>query len=284
MPALVESGDRGGRIDEKTERARYVASVTRYRHVRALERGLTLLAELNRQGRTTPLALARATGIDRTTVYRMLSTLEEMGYVMRMPSDEHYCLTRSVHQLSGGFREADWVSGVVHRELMVLLKEVLWPSDFASFESGAMVIRESTHSHSPFSIHRAMVGRPRPFVRSALGRAVLSAVSARERAAMLEMTVRTGQPDAEEAADKAHIAQIVRETRARGYSISVGGSEPNISGIALPLRGPLRIMGAISIIFFSSVLTPEEAADRYLDPLRRCLGRIEDELREQPFD
>ena len=46
-----------------------------YPSVRALERGLALLAALNQAGRSDPASLARLAGVDRTTAYRMLHTL-----------------------------------------------------------------------------------------------------------------------------------------------------------------------------------------------------------------
>ena len=73
-----------------------------YAHVRALERGLKLLAALNRIGRAGPAALAEAVGLDRTTCYRLLATLEAMGYVTLSQSDGKYVLMSSVRELSEG--------------------------------------------------------------------------------------------------------------------------------------------------------------------------------------
>ena len=47
-----------------------------------------------------------------------------------------------------------------------LLDQVSWPSDFGVFELGSVLIRESSHPFSPFSVHRSLV-------RSALGKAIL---------------------------------------------------------------------------------------------------------------
>jgi IclR family transcriptional regulator, mhp operon transcriptional activator len=247
----------------------------RYRHVRALERGLRLLVELNRAGSATPAALARASNLDRTTTYRLLATLESMGFVSRNPADESCAPTIAVRQLSDGFTDRDEVSQVAAPELRTLLAKVLWPSDFATFEHGAMVIRETTHPLSALSVHRSMVGRTRPFTRTALGRAVLAAAKPDERDAMLDITEHSGAPDAAEAGDRRRISSIIRDTRERGYAWSVAGADKDMSAIALPVSGPRGVLGAVNIIFFASVMTPEEAARKHLPALRECIAAIE---------
>lgn len=254
-----------------------------YKPVRALEKGLDLLVELNRRGRAKPAELARDTGIDRTTVYRLLETLIARGLVEKSPSDDCYTLRAGVRQLSEGFTAADATARLVAPELGRLLPKVLWPSDFAAFERGWMVIRETTHRYSPFSVHRAMVGRMRPFLRSAMGRAVLAAADPVERAAMVEIALRVHAVDPREARPAAIEAAVADFTQ-RGYAASVGGSEDHISAIALPVHGPRGVVGAINVVFFRSALSPEVAAERYLPALSETVRAVEDRLAREAMD
>ncbi len=252
-----------------------------YKPVRALERGLALLAELGRRGRAVPSELARACGIDRTTTYRLLATLARQDLVLRSPSDESWSLAPGVRRLSEGLRDNDEISTVGAQEMVRLLPLGRWPSDFGTFEGGGVLIRESTHRYSPFSIHRAMVGRYRPLTRSAMGRAILAAAGTEERETMLEIAARSDAVDAADAADRRLVARLVAETQARGYGASIGGSEVAISAIALPVHAPSRamgqrrVMGAVNIIFFRSAMTIEEAAARHLEALQACVETIE---------
>jgi IclR family mhp operon transcriptional activator len=59
--------------------------------------------------------LAHKTGIDRTTTYRLLATLESLGYVTKSPSDGQYVLTPAVRDLSEGLTETDRAARVVRR-------------------------------------------------------------------------------------------------------------------------------------------------------------------------
>lgn len=246
-----------------------------YPKVRALERGIVILTELNIRGSARPADLAIACGVDRTTIYRMLATLADLGLVTRSQSDDSWTLAAGVRRLSEGFTETDELITIVAQEIAEMLTKVRWPSDFGCFHRGRVLIRETTHHFSPFSVHRAMVGRYRPLVRSAMGRAILAAVSAEERQAMLEIAIREGTSDAADAGDQRSVEMQVADTNRRGYAWSVGGSEPSISAIALPVRVGAKVMGALNIVFFRKAMTVEEAASRYLSALRACVAAIE---------
>ncbi|RYY27196.1 MAG: MarR family transcriptional regulator [Sphingomonadales bacterium] len=248
--------------------------------MRALSRGLAVLAELNRCGRASPAQIAKTTGIDRTTTYRLLETLERDGYVSRSPSDDRYVLNSAVRALSEGFNETDAVSQIVARELGILLADVHWPSDFMTFEMGEMIIRETTHRFSPYSIHRAMVGRPRPLLFSAAGRAVLAVSPPRERDEMLSIAVETGALTGSQAELRLMVAHLLSDYEKRGYAWSVGGTESHISAIALPVMHGARVAGGLNIVFFRSALSIDAAVARFLPVMRERVREIERQLIE----
>ncbi len=163
-----------------------------------------------------------------------------------------------------------------------LLREVSWPSDFAVLERGSMYIHESTHSFSPFSIHRSMVGRWRSLVRSSLGIAALSIASPVQRHQMLEITASLAPEDAALARDRNYIRDLVARTREDGYASSVGQSEQGISAIAAPIRARSPLIGSINIVFFSSAMTPATAAKRYLSSLKATAEEIERRWQRAP--
>jgi IclR family mhp operon transcriptional activator len=249
-----------------------------YKPVRALTRGLDLLLELNRVGRARPGELASATGIDRTTIYRLLHSLADHGFVGRSPADDTWYLLRDVQQLSNGYIENDRVLHIAARELARILPEVQWPSDFAIFDRGAMVIEETTHRFSPFSVHRNMVGRRRSLFHSALGKAALVGAPEACRPTMVALA-RSLQ--GEELPDSRFIERLKEEFDRLGYTWSIGGSEEKISAIGVPVIGPARIIGAINVVFFRSASTPEKIAQAHLERLKACAARIEKEIADQ---
>lgn len=249
-----------------------------YKSVRALERGLDLLMELNIRGRAKPAELATATGIDRTTVYRMLATLADKGLVARSPSEDKYYLLREIRRLSDGFIETDEVLHIAARELGSMLPQVQWPSDFATFDRGAMVIQETTHRFSTLSVHRGMVGRRRPLFTSAMGRAYLAGATPQERDTVLDLAEASLQRSVPRNFDA-----LLEDFNKRGYAWSIAGAEPHISAIAVPVRGLGRILGSVNIVFFRRAATPEQIAAKHLSALLSCAESISRQV-DTPLD
>ena len=95
----------------------------RYRTVQGLSRGLALLHAINRSpgGWASIAELSGRTGLHRTTVRRMLETLQDEGYVRRSDSDDSYRLTHKIRQLSDGFTDDEWISEIANPVLGELL-------------------------------------------------------------------------------------------------------------------------------------------------------------------
>src|SRR5258708_17385353 len=79
------------------------------RPIRALMRGLDALTVLNLRDGATVSEVAHEIRLPRTTVYRILETLCNSGFVYRDGADERYPLTILVRRLSGGFDDEAWV-------------------------------------------------------------------------------------------------------------------------------------------------------------------------------
>jgi IclR family mhp operon transcriptional activator len=251
------------------------ANMTIHRSVRALSRGLALIGELNTSGPSSAQQLARKSGLNRTTCYRLLQTLQQEGYVTFDETSALFGLTPQVRRLSEGLSTQDLSRQAALPPMFNLLEQVSWPSDFAVFELGWMMIRESTHSFSPFSVHRSMVGLGRSLVRSALGRAVLTAATPGQRREMLEIGASLVPEDAALARDRRYVSRFVARTRSDGYASSVGETEQGISAIAVPIGGVGPVIGSLNIVFFTSAMTPEVAARRYLRSLKQAAQDIE---------
>jgi IclR family mhp operon transcriptional activator len=125
-----------------------------HRNVRALSRGLALIGDLNASGPSSVVQLAKRTGLNRTTCYRLLDTLRDDGYVTFDETNAVFGLTPQVRTLSEGVSSRDLSSQAALPAMFSLLDQVSWPSDFGVFELGSVLIRESTHPFSPLSVHR----------------------------------------------------------------------------------------------------------------------------------
>ncbi len=128
---------------------------------------------------------------------------------------------------------------------------------------------------------RRLVGQHRPLLRSALGRALLAAMSLSELDQALDSVRAVGGEDAADIIDRKALQDILERVRERGYGFSEGLIDSNISAVALPVHRRSRAVGTVNIVYFRSALCTGAAAATLLPPLRRCSAAIERRLDEQ---
>ena len=144
------------------------------RPIRALNRGLDVLTELNRLERAAINTLANAVELPRTTTYRILETLRLAGYVERDPHDDCYRPTIMVRALSDGFDDEAMLAHVARPHLSALCAQIVWPVAIATPSGSAMMIREATDHQSPLALEHYGAGVRVPMLGSAAGRAYLA--------------------------------------------------------------------------------------------------------------
>ena len=257
-----------------------------YSHVQALSRGLALLHALNQaeQGWASIAELSAHTGLHRTTVRRLLETLQADGYVRRSASDDSYRLNLKVRQLSDGFTDDEWIGEVANPVLGELLQQLVWPSDLCTPDGDCMLVRETTHRFSPLSFHRAMIRQRMPMLFTAAGRAYLAHCSDDERRHILQLLAAGHDEQASFARQPALVEQMLDKMRRQGYASNEGEwqAQQKIGAIALPIRHQGGILACINVVFLKRALSVANAAQRYLPTLQAAIARIEAQLQASP--
>jgi IclR family transcriptional regulator, mhp operon transcriptional activator len=249
--------------------------------VRALERGLAVLAAMNRRKLPSVIELARDTRLPRPTVYRLLETLSRAGFVTRSSPHDRYCLAHKVRTLSDGFVEDDWIADIAAPLMTEFTRDVVWPVALLTFEEGRMLVRETTHEASTLSIDHGMVGRSLPMLRTAAGRCYLAFCPDKERRTVLEMLSRSKAADDRWAREPQRLARLLDAIRQKGYAIQDREINPKATGIAVPIRLGARVFGCMSSIWISSALTIERAEGELFPPLAATASRIADAVRDR---
>jgi IclR family mhp operon transcriptional activator len=249
--------------------------------IRSFARGLAVLSALNRYGSATALTLARETGVPRATVYRLLQTLLDNGYVGRGTADDRFQLQLKVRSLSEGFEDEQWISGIAGPALEELTRRISWPCDVSTLEGLEMVVHDTTHRIAPLSIDRNMVGQKLPILGSASGLAYIAFAPKEEQAALLELLAQSKDPLDHLARDAEQAWHLIEATRRRGYGLRQGGQIwPHTGSLALHIRVGRRVLGCINTIWMARVLTAKEGVSRCLEPLRETKQIIEQRLAE----
>lgn len=247
--------------------------------IRALRRGLEVLEIMARRGEPLGLAeLHRATGIDKSTLLRLLATLGERGWVCRGLGDGRYRLTATPAPLGSGISgDAPWLS-LAGPYLVELHATLGWPSDLALVEEASLRIIETSRPLSRRVRHREVLGfRPNP-LRSALGRAWLAGSGDARRQALLKRLSQGPGEAAGLARDREYLARLVAEFAELGHArrdpaerLMVSAEEPGYSAIALPIRRGGEVCACLSVVF-----VPGEAEETQLaQGLRRIVTALE---------
>ena len=77
--------------------------MSKFGAVRSLRRGLEVLEAVNHYSGLRASKVARIIGVPRPTAYRLLETLEGMGFVARGSSQDSWAPTLKTKSLSSGF-------------------------------------------------------------------------------------------------------------------------------------------------------------------------------------
>jgi IclR family mhp operon transcriptional activator len=249
--------------------------------IRSFARGLAVLAALNRHGSATALTLARETGVPRATVYRLLQTLFDDGYIGRGTADDRFHLQLKVRALSEGFEDEQWITAIAGPALLELTRRTAWPCDVSTLDGLKLVIHETTHRIAPLSIDRNMVGEELPILGSASGLAYISFAPKGERDTLLALLARSSDPHDALARDAAQVSRLIAATRRRGYGLRQGGEIwPHTGSLALPVRVGSRLLGCINTVWMARVISAKEGVSRCLEPLRETRQLIEQKLAE----
>tara|TARA_R110000751_G_scaffold77836_3_gene156890 strand:+ start:255 stop:1118 length:864 start_codon:yes stop_codon:yes gene_type:complete len=275
---LPDHPDASTKVDDQPEGG---IAISGFGSVRALERGLQVLQAVNQRDGLKAAEVAAETGIPRPTVYRLLETLEGLGFVSRDHSSEKWRPTLKAKSLSSGFRDKDWVAQSVVPEMVRLGREILWPLDLVTFNDHQMEIRESTHNISPYSIDHGMVGLKLPVLETSGGRAYLafSPEAERERTlAGLEAQLGLRRPII---LQDGSLDYILSQARQLGVGFRKEGFRSATKSISAPIFSGDQVVACLTIIWTGSALTFDDAIRLYRDRLLETTRRISRELAEK---
>ena len=215
--------------------------------VPALMRGLQLLGQFNRsEPELTGADLSRKLDLPRASVFRMLHTLEQAGFVTRVGEGPTYKLGLGVLRL--GFEYlASMELTEQGRPIIEALRDRCGYSAHLVVRDGRDVVFVGKVAGTYAVFHSIQVGARLPAHATVLGRLLLSGLDMPGLAQLYpEPTLQSYTPKTP--TSLVQLKQLIDEDRARGYGVSQGGFETGISTIAAPVfdeRG--NVAAAISI-------------------------------------
>ena len=248
-------------------------------NVRALSRGLNILRFLNRAGAARVAEIASALGLPRPTVYRLLNTLEDEGYVLYSGTDSRVRLSPLAAALGDSSSTRSRLCQIAAPILTKFTDAHAWPVDLSTYEDAHMVIQESTHSRSPLSVDPGMVGYSLPMLRSSSGRAYLSVCQDREREIIIDLLRAENIAEDLPFLQKSWLDQNLTTYFKQGFATRGPRSfRPKTSSLAVPIIVDERVIGCLSIIWVTKAMKLERAIERYAVALQKIAIEISAEV------
>ncbi|MEZ5088336.1 MAG: IclR family transcriptional regulator [Micropruina sp.] len=234
--------------------------------VEAIDRALRLLTALADAGPagSSLTDLASATGVNKSTAYRALSTMKTHGFVTQSEASGGYCLGVAAMSLGESFLTPQGLARALHPALVTLSREANELVHLGVLVGDQVLYIDKVEPERAIRVW-SEVGRRTGAATSAMGRALLAArgVPDDQLSAYLH---RSPIPVSE-------LTSSVHTARERGYATEVEENETGVACLGLALANGQGPVAAVSITMQSERLTPARQRDlaqlvrRVLPPL-----------------
>jgi IclR family mhp operon transcriptional activator len=255
--------------------------------IRSLNRGLDVLQAIHASKAVSLQDLHVATGLPKPTLLRILKTLTERQLVWQRIADGAYVAGYTFSaRASASVDEEAHLAEAAAPVLADLGKRVRWPSVLAVPRLDHMAVIETNRPISYFKyILRAPLGFRINMLRSASGRTYLAHCSEEECAAIVARLAGSTRPGDVLARSPARLAQVLAETRRRGYGVrdaDFGGNydQPRSrandgrNSIAVPVVAHAEVVGCINLTWIAKVASVKTITERFLPDLHDAASRI----------
>ncbi|MFC5470792.1 IclR family transcriptional regulator [Cohnella suwonensis] len=219
--------------------------------VRAVERALDVLLCFVSGHEWGLTEIAGLVGLHKSTVFRLLATLEDKGFVVRDAATEKYRLGLSVLELSANLSRSDDPSVVLLPEMERLRDQLNETISLYVRDRGERVRIQAVQSTQ--AIRRvATVGARLPLFVGASSKVLLAFADAGVRGAILAEAAWPAQLDRESFAKQ--LDDILRV----GYATSFEEREPGAAAVAAPIFNRSgKLVAALAVSGPSNRLTPD---------------------------
>jgi len=249
--------------------------------VPALLRGLEVLGQFTRDQRElTGAELARRLGLPRASVFRILHTLEQTGFVERVGDSVNYRLGLAVLRL--GFEYLASMELTEHGgPVLDALRDDTGLSSHLVVRDGREVVFVAKAMGRSALFNSIQVGARLPAYATVLGRVLMGGLSLADLRALYGSGALTAYTE-QTPTSLTKVKELIDVDAARGYGISLGGFESGISTIAAPVFNDRHeVCAAISVTVPSQQVSDEER-DALITKVRTAADQLTQRISHSP--
>lgn len=220
-----------------------------------------MLRAINSAGSLSIMEISRAAKVPYATGARLVSTLVHEGMIEQEPGRKNYRPTALVQSLASGYQDHSLLGSVARRHIVELTKTHGWPVAVSTRFGMNMIVRESTHTISPYTLSTYYPGFVYPLTQSAAGLVYLAFSSERDR--QLSRSDLMASDDPEDNALGFTSDAALDEIRAKGFATR-GRNRFTVppgknSAIAAPIFHNGKLCGTLALIFLASAVSMTKA-------------------------
>jgi IclR family mhp operon transcriptional activator len=253
------------------------ASDAGFRSIRSIERAMAVVELLAGSPRLTVAQVARASGLPRTTAYRVLRTLTLVGFASEWTETGTYGPGPRLIQIGHRSDPRQRLVEAVRPVARELGQKVRWPVALASVVGAEVVVLYSTDNESPLAIDPQRPGVRLPVLESAAGLLHLAYAPESERSLTLELVNdKAGTPPGPAArAAQAAMLQKLASIRTQGYAVfEREGRLTARRSIAAPVLGPQGMLGALVVRFAASAIRNRDEMNKLIAAVRSAAAEV----------
>jgi len=257
----------------------------------ALQRGLNVLALVNKEKSVSIKTIHEGTGLHKATITRMLETLMDSGYVAKTARSTYVPTGRTL-LLSQGYNLASRVGDIAGPILAEFRRSVGWPSDIALYNDDSMIVVETSRDRGPLYFNRES-GYRAPLLLTSIGLAYLAFCDAERCDRIIKRLATNADRRNDLSRDRPTLNRTLAEVRAKGFatmnrSYSIQEYGGKVWDMAVPVYDRQHIYASINILMLRNACSEEDALKRFLGPLQDVavqLGKaIGSEIPGMPLD
>lgn len=225
---------------------------TKTESIRAITRALLILRVMNGRPKWSLHELHLQTGLPKSTIFRILHTLQQDGYVSVEGSAGVYRLTAKILEMSGGYTEKSLLVEMGSVAALRLTKAIKWPVAIGVLDGDAIVVRYSGMPYSPVAAHSTTLGQRLGLTTTAMGQAYLAFCPEVEREILFDMLrAQSGAPLEHEDV----LLKTLREVQATGYAVRQPNALRRTATLAVPVLHSDEVAGLMGMTTFGSLMT-----------------------------
>jgi IclR family transcriptional regulator, KDG regulon repressor len=235
--------------------------------IQSLDHALLILTTFLEPGRDIQgvSELGKHLGLNKSRVFRILTTLERRGFVEQDPDSRRYRLGLQFLTFGAAVQDrveivqvtAPWVD-----ELAVQTGETIHVGVLSSHEAVCVAKRESAHSVRLY----AEIGRRAPLHAGGVPKVLLAHMPPRERRHVIRLAPLPRITD-QTITDPDQLEKVLDQIVRDGYHVAVGDLDEGVHSIAAPIRNHAgRVVAAVSVAGPSHRFPP--------DKIQRCIELV----------